>query len=71
MFLIVATLAVVLPPSTPAIPKATQVRVSASIVRAAEASARSLSTHRPDRVRAFDEKLSDGHSVRVVILDFE
>jgi len=57
-------------PSTIA-PGAAQVKVSARIVRGAEASEGRTSVHRANRIRKVVEKLPDGRTINLVVFDFE
>lgn len=57
------------PPS--AVARVEQVKVTARIIRGAEASNRRKSEHEPNRIRKVREKGPDGRSVELTIFEFE
>lgn len=73
MFWIAATIGFALLPGASVTPpqRAETLRVSARVLRSAEANAERLSRHDATRVREVVERLPDGRDIRMVIFDFE
>ncbi len=69
--LTIAGLLATLGSSPSAVARVEQVKVTARIMRGAEASTRRKSRHQPNRIRKVYEKAPQGGSVELIIFEFE